>query len=154
MRLRFAIQPDRSTDFSTFASTFDDRQTLVDQVLAAAADAERALQVVPIGKDIGGAEGIGIGHNQPRAEFAITEDDRAETLAAIATVRQETVSASPSTSRLRAAGKQSRGWPARSLSGSAARLTPLPMSLRRQWARLPGSPSLGALPRGWPSKVT
>lgn len=105
MRLRFAIQTDRSTDFSPFASTFDDRQALVDQLLAAAADAERALQAVPTGEDIGGADVFGIGHNQPPAEFAITENDRAETLAAIATVRQETVSASPSTSRLRAAGQ-------------------------------------------------
>lgn len=105
MRLRFAIQTDRSTDFTPFASTFDDRQALVDQLLAAAADAERSLQVVPIGEDIGSADFVGIGHNQPPAEFTITEDDRAETLAAIAVVRQEVVSASPSTSRLRAAGK-------------------------------------------------
>lgn len=105
MRLRFAIQTDRSTDFSPFVSTFDDRQALVDQLLAAAADAERALQAVPIGEGIGSADFIGIGHNQPPAEFAITEGDRAETLAAIAVVRRETVSASPSTSRLRAAGQ-------------------------------------------------
>lgn len=105
MHLRFAIQTDRSTDFSPFASTFDDRQTLVDQLLAAAADAERALQAARIGEDIGSADFIGIGHNKPPANFAITEDDRVETLAAIAVVRQEAVSLSPSTSRLRAAGQ-------------------------------------------------
>ena len=105
MRLRFAIQTDHSTDFSPFASTFDEGQALVDQLLAAAADAERALQAVPIGEDIRSADFIGIGHNQPPAEFAITKNDRAETLSAIAVVRQEAVSASPSTSRLRAAGQ-------------------------------------------------
>ena len=105
MRLRFAIQTDRSTDFSQLASAFDDRQALVDQLLAAAADAERALEAVPTGEDVGSPDFIGIGHNQPPAEFAITEDDRAETLAAITVVRQEAVSASPSTSRLRAAGQ-------------------------------------------------
>lgn len=105
MRLRFAIQTDHSTDFSPLASTFDDRQALVDQLLAAAAAAEHALQEVPIGEDIGSADFFGIGHNRPPSEFAITEDDRVETLAAIAVVRQEAVSASPSTSSLRAAGQ-------------------------------------------------
>lgn len=60
---------------------------------------------MPIGEDIGGDDVIGIGHNQPPAEFAITEDDRIKTLAAIATVRQQVVSASPSVSRLRDAGQ-------------------------------------------------
>jgi len=105
MRLRFAIQTDHTTDFSPFASTFDDRQALVDQLLTAAADAERALEAVPTEQRYPSAGAGGIGHNQPPAEFAITEDDRAETLAAIAVVRQEAVSASPSTSRLRSAGQ-------------------------------------------------
>lgn len=104
MRLRFAIQTDHTTDFSPFASTFDDRQALVDQLLTAAADAERALEAVPTEQRYPSAGAGGIGHNQPPAEFAITEDDRAETLAAIAVVRQEAVSTSPSTSRLRSAG--------------------------------------------------
>lgn len=105
MRLRFAIRTDRSTDFSPFASSFDDRQALVDQLLAAAADAERALKAVPIVENIGRADNIGIGHNQPPVELAVTEDDRTATLAAIAVVRREAASASPSTSRLRAAGQ-------------------------------------------------
>ena len=105
MRLRFAIKTDRSTDFSAFASTFDGRQAVVDQLLAAAVDAERALQAVPVGEDIGGTDVIGIGHNQPPVEFAITESDRAEALTAIATVRQQAVSAAPSASRLRDAGQ-------------------------------------------------
>lgn len=105
MRLRFAIQSDRSTDFSPFASAFDDRQALVDQLLGAAADAERALRAVEVGEDTEGADPIGIGHNQPPAEFALTKDDRAETLGAIATVRHEVVSAAPSTSKLRVAGQ-------------------------------------------------
>lgn len=105
MRLRFAIQTDHSTDFSPFASTFDDRQALVGQLLAAAADAERVLQAVSTSEDIGSADSIMIGHNQPPAEFAITEDDRAKTLAAITVVRQEAVSASPSTSKVQAAGQ-------------------------------------------------
>lgn len=107
MRLRFAIQTDRSTDFSTFASAFNGRQALIDQLLAAAADAERALRAVPTVEDIGDADGgvVGIGHNQPPPEFAITEVERAETLAAIDAVREEAVSATPSTSRLRTAGQ-------------------------------------------------
>lgn len=104
MRLRFAIQTDQSTDFSPFASAFDDRQALVDQLLAAAADAERVLLRVPIGKENNDAAFVGIGHNKPPTEFAITEGDLAETLDAIAAIRRETVSASPSNSQLRAAG--------------------------------------------------
>lgn len=103
MRLRFAINTERSSDFSQFANVFDDGQALVDQLLAAAADAEHALRAVPTGQEVGSVQGIGIGHNQPPAEFAITENERAVTLAAIATVRHETVSLSPSTSALRAA---------------------------------------------------
>lgn len=105
MRLRFAIQTDRSPDFSLFQSTFDDRQALADQLLMAAADAERTLRAVQIGEHIESVDCIGIGHNQPPVEFSITEDDRTETLAAIAVVRQEAVSAAPSTSKLRAAGQ-------------------------------------------------
>lgn len=105
MSLRFAILTDRSTDFSTFATTFDDRQALVSQLLSAVAEAERVLHAVPTGGNIGSADHIGIGHNQPPGEFAITEDDRVETLAAITVVRQEAVSALPSTSNLRAAGQ-------------------------------------------------
>lgn len=104
MRLRFAVQTNGSTDFSSFASAFDDRQALTDQLLTAAADAERALQAVPT-EDIGDAGVVGIGHNQPPPEFAITGADKAETLAAIAAVRQEAVSSSPSNSRLCAAGQ-------------------------------------------------
>lgn len=105
IRLRFAIQTDRSSDFSPFASAFDDRQALIGQLLAAATDAERAIHAVPIGQGIGSSDFIGIGHNQPPDEFAITEDDRTKTLAAIATIRQESATGSPSTSRLRAAGQ-------------------------------------------------
>jgi len=105
MRLRFAIQTDRSTDFSPFASTFDGRQAIVDDLLAAAADAERALQAVPTGGNIGDADVIGIGHNQPPAEFAITDDDRAEALAAITIIREQAMSVSPLASRLRDAGQ-------------------------------------------------
>lgn len=105
MRLRFAIQTDRSSDFSSFASTFDDQQAQVDQLLAAAAEAENALQAVSIGEDIDRFEGIGIGHNRPPAEFAITEDDRAETSAAIMTVQEELLNELPSSEKLRAAGQ-------------------------------------------------
>ncbi|WP_141397024.1 hypothetical protein [Sphingomonas ginsenosidimutans] len=105
MRFRFAIQTDRSTDFSPFASAFDGRQALTDQLLAAAADAERALRAVPTGEDSTDGGIVGIGHNQPPPEFAITEADRAETLAAIDAIREEAVSAAPSTSRLRTAGQ-------------------------------------------------
>lgn len=105
MRLRFAIQMDGSTDFLSFASTFDSRQAMVDRLLAAAADAEGALQAVPTGESFGGVLAIGIGHNQPPAEFAITENDRAETLEAIIVVREEVMSASPSADRLRDAGQ-------------------------------------------------
>lgn len=105
MRLRFAIQTDRSTDFSSFASAFDDRQALTDQLLSAAAEAERALRAMPTGESIDGGDVVGIGHNQPPPEFAITEADRAETLAAIHAVREEAVSATPSISRLRTAGQ-------------------------------------------------
>lgn len=105
MRLRFAIQTDRSTDFSAFASTFDDRQALTDQLLAAAAEAEQALEAVPTGENIGDGSVVGIGHNQPPLDFAITKADKAEALAAIAAVRQEAVRPSPSNSRLRAAGQ-------------------------------------------------
>ncbi len=105
MRFRFAIQTDRSTDFSSFASTFNDKQALTDQLLTAAADAERALLAVPAGESIGDGGVVGIGHNQPPPEFAITVADRTETLAAIAAVRQEALSPSPSTSKLRAAGQ-------------------------------------------------
>ncbi len=76
MQLRFAIQTDRSTDFSQFASAFNDKQALVDQLLAAAVEAERALRATPIGGDVEDAMSIGIGHNQPPAEFALTEEDR------------------------------------------------------------------------------
>lgn len=105
MRLRFAIQTDRSTDFSSFATAFDDRQALTDQLLTAAADAERALRAVPTGESADDSGVVGIGHNQPPPEFAITEVERAETLAAIDAVRQEAVSPSPSTSRLRNAAQ-------------------------------------------------
>lgn len=103
MRLRFAINTDRSSDFSQFANVFDDGQPLVDQLLVAAAEAEHALRAVPTGQEVESVQGIGIGHNQPPAEFAITEDERVMTLSAIATVRQETISSSPSTSALRTA---------------------------------------------------
>lgn len=104
MRLRFAIQTDRSTDFTAFASTFDDRQARVDQLLTAAANAERALRAVPADEDIAIPAIAGIGHNQPPAEFAITQHDQAEALAAIATVREEAVKSVPSSTKLRAAG--------------------------------------------------
>jgi hypothetical protein len=103
MRLRFAIKTDRSSDFSQFANVFDDRQALIEQLLVAAADAEHALRAVPTGQDAGSVQGIGIGHNQPPSEFAITEDESATTLAAIATVQQEIIRSSPSTSALRTA---------------------------------------------------
>jgi len=105
MRFRFAIQTDGSANFSSFASTFDDRQALANQLLTAAAEAERALRAVPTGEDIGDGAAVGIGHNQPPPEFALTEVERAETLAAIDAVRQEAVSPTPSTSRLRTAGQ-------------------------------------------------
>ncbi|MFN3970110.1 MAG: hypothetical protein ACK4L4_01880 [Gemmobacter sp.] len=105
IRLRFAICTDGATDFSPFSSIFNDRHALVEQLLAACSDAESALHAVPIGGNIGEAESIGIGHNQPPAEFAITKDDRTETLGAIASVKQEALSVAPSTSRLRAAGQ-------------------------------------------------
>lgn len=104
MRLRFAIQTDRSTDFSSFTTAFNDRQALTDQLLTAAADAERALRAVPTGESAADRDVVGIGHNQPPPEFAITEVERAETLAAIDAVRQEALSATPSTGRLRTAG--------------------------------------------------
>lgn len=105
MRLRFAIATDHSTDFSPFASKFDDRQALVDQLLAAVKDAERAIQAVPIDEDIGCADYIGIGHNHPPAEGAITQDDRAKTLEALAIASQEAVTASPSPNIIYAARK-------------------------------------------------
>lgn len=105
MRIRFAIQRDHSTDFSHFASAFNDRQGLVDELLAAAADAERAIQVVPVEQGMGEPTSVGIGHNQPPAEFAITAQDRAETLSAIATIRQEMATESPSITKLGSAGQ-------------------------------------------------
>jgi hypothetical protein len=53
MHLRFVISTDDTTAFALLASSFDDRQTMVDQLLAAASDAESALQGVPIGEDVG-----------------------------------------------------------------------------------------------------
>lgn len=105
MRLRFAIQTNHSADFSPFASTFDDQQALVDQLLAVATAAEHSLQAVSTGENSEESIDIGIGHNQPPAECAITEDDRAEVLGAIAAVRQEAISVAPSTNKLRAAGE-------------------------------------------------
>lgn len=105
MRLRFAIQTDQTTDFSSFENTFDDRRALVEQVLAYATDAERALHAVQTNGDLAEIQSIGIGHNQPPAEFAITEGDRAETKRAIATIRQEMVSSSPALEKLSAAGQ-------------------------------------------------
>lgn len=109
MHLRFAINTDGARDFASFASSFNDRQAMVDQLLAAASDAERALHGVPIGKDSGGDATIGIGHNQPPSEFAITKDDQAETLGAIAIIKEEAVRSTPSASRLHTAG-QTVAW--------------------------------------------
>ena len=105
MRLRFAINKDRSTDFSSFASAFTDRQAQIDQLIIAVENAERALQAVPVGNSAETVAGVGIGHNQPPAEFAITEVDRAETFAALAIVRQDVMSPLPSTGRIRAAAQ-------------------------------------------------
>ncbi|AIT07599.1 hypothetical protein MC45_15865 [Sphingomonas taxi] len=107
MHLRFAIQTDGSTDFSSFASISDTRQGRTAELLAAVADAERALRAVPTGNDDGDTDGgvAGIGHNQPPLEFAISEADRAEALTALAVVQQEAVSTTPSTSKLRSAGQ-------------------------------------------------
>lgn len=109
MHLRFAISTDGATDFAPFASSFNDGQAMVDQLLAAASDAERALHGVPIGEDVGGDDTIGIGHNQPPDEFAITKDDQAETLGAIAIIKEEAVRSTPSASRLYTAG-QTVAW--------------------------------------------
>lgn len=111
MRLRFAISTDGTTDFAPFASLFNDRQAMVDQLLAAASDAESALDEAPIGEDVEGDDTIGIGHNQPPAELAITKDDQVETLGAIAMIKEEAVLSTPSASRLRAAG-QTVAWAA------------------------------------------
>lgn len=105
MRLRFAICTDRTTDFSPFAAMFDDRQTLIGQLIAAASDAESALRAVPFGEEIVRVDPIGVGHNQPPVEFAITKDDQAEALEAIATIKREAVTDAPSSSKLRAAGQ-------------------------------------------------
>lgn len=109
MKLRFAISTDGATDFAPFASSFNDQQAMVDQLLAAASDAERALHGVPIGEDVGEDATIGIGHNQPPSEFAITKDDQAETLGAIAIIKEEAVRSIPSVSRLHTAG-QTVAW--------------------------------------------
>lgn len=105
MRLRFAILTDRSTDFSMFATRFNDQQALVDQLLSAAKDAEYALRAIPASNEIGDVKAVGIGHNQPPAQFAINDGDRVRTQEAIATVQQEAASTNPSTSRLRASGQ-------------------------------------------------
>lgn len=103
MRMRFVIQSDGSRDFAPFASKFDDRQILISQLLVAATEAEHMLRAVPVAETTVGA--IGIGHNQPPADFALTESDRNETLEAIAAIRQEASSADPSISKLRFAGQ-------------------------------------------------
>ena len=105
MHFRFAISTDGATDFTPFASSFNDRQAMVDQLLAAATVAEKALLGVPVEEDVGRDDTIGIGHNQPPAEFVITKEDQAETLGAIAIIKEEAVRSTPSASRLRTAGK-------------------------------------------------
>ena len=105
MHFRFAICTDGGTDFAPFVSSFNDRQRRVDQLLAATSDAERALHGLPIGEGVAKDHTIGIGHNQPPADFAITKDDQARTLGALAIIKEEIVRSAPSASRLRTAGQ-------------------------------------------------
>lgn len=105
MRMRFAICTDRTADFSHFSSRFDDRQAVVEQLIAAASDAEKALRAVPVGEDDRQSVLVGIGHNKPPAEFAITKADQAETLEAIAIVKKEALSGTSSLSTLQEAGQ-------------------------------------------------
>lgn len=105
MRLRFAIQTDQSSDFSSFASKFDGRQRVVSELLAATSDAERAIEAVEVSRSTNSDE-INIGHNGPPSEFAITEGDRTEALEAIYTIREEVTTASPSSNKLKAAGQK------------------------------------------------
>lgn len=97
MRMRVAIQTDGSCDFASFATAFDDPQRQVPQLLVAATEAEYALMRVPVWD--GREQAVGIAHNQPPADFALTENDPIAALEAIAAVRQEVVSAEPSISR-------------------------------------------------------
>lgn len=97
MRMRFAIQSDGSCDFASFATAFDDPQRQVAQLLVAATEAEYALRRVPVWD--GRVQAVGIGRNQPPADFALTENDPIAALEAIAAVRQEVVSAERSISR-------------------------------------------------------
>lgn len=97
MRMLFAIQTDGSCDFASFATAFDDPQRQVAQLLVAATEAEYALRRVPVWD--GRVQAVGIGRNQPPADFALTENDPIAALEAIAAVRQEVVSAEPSISR-------------------------------------------------------
>ncbi|WP_379551114.1 hypothetical protein [Qipengyuania sp. DGS5-3] len=105
LRMRFAILTDRSNDFSPFAGDFGNQQALIGELLAAAVDAERALAKVQVGKEEEAAEKVGIGHNNPPSEFAISERDRAEMLTTIAQIRNEVAKAEPSSNILLAGGQ-------------------------------------------------
>lgn len=108
--MRYAIQRDGSSDFSKFVGVFNSSQSLADEIIRAADDAKIALLNVEVGERLA-ATGTGIGHNQPPPEYALSEEERSLTVAAVDVVRAELSSDVPSRDQLVVA--------ARTIAGSA-----------------------------------
>jgi hypothetical protein len=103
MTIRFAIQRDRSANFAEFATAFDQGQSATDEIIRAADEAKSALSSVRGSEPMD--EAIGIGHNQPPSEYALTEPERLATVEAVEIIRVELAQKGGSRERLIAAAR-------------------------------------------------
>ena len=98
-RFRFAIKTDAAKDFSSFVDSFDAERNHFEALLQAATEAKESLLRVR-GGETPDANLAGMGHNQPPAEFAISEVDRLDTIKAIDGMINELKVSSPALGKL------------------------------------------------------
>ena len=103
MTLRYAIQTDGSANFGGFDAATDPETSAAHALLHAAEEARMALAAVR-GEDAETAETL-FGHNGPPPEYALSEAERQEAIAAVEIVATEAVQSTPNPSRLRVAAK-------------------------------------------------
>jgi hypothetical protein len=104
MTFRYAILTDQSTDFARYSDNFGKGSSVVDDILKAANEAQTALTQVRGGDDFLVPD-IGIGHNRPPSDFALTELERLDALAAVQVVRVELANPTPSLNGLSVAAQ-------------------------------------------------
>lgn len=103
LKLRYAIQTDRAADFSGHDAATDGQNSMARLLLHAAEEARMALAVVR-GSDEQPSR-IPFGHNGPPPEYALSEVERQEAVAAVEAVATEVAQPAPDLSRLRVAAR-------------------------------------------------